>query len=245
MKRLGVSDELVFTFPTRDTLLLIYIIDCALVRKRKNVWETVRGKLRAIDYIAQLCNIKQSWSDNPALYAATQYVKRRNPGQGSDTLPVSASLMKQIVSYILTNKVYHGLDLSMEEQELARRWFSFRRIWMDKSRVWWYMFAISIMVMCVLGLRGAECYQNAEPEYEGYGLCLDDITIHWQIGKNGKIYASNRYSEATEYVHHVEVRIKNTKTGCVGQSTYLRVGRTHELIEPALLLHHIYHLRES
>ena len=41
MRRLGVSDEMVWDFPIRDAILQVYIINCALVRARRNVYGTI------------------------------------------------------------------------------------------------------------------------------------------------------------------------------------------------------------
>ena len=235
MDRLGFEEELVFQFPSNDVILQIYIVDCAVIRINPNVYDTVRNKLRAIDYVAQLSGTRQSWSDNPALYASMQYVKRRNPGHGSDTLPVTASKLVRIIEHIMTNKVCAGLQLT------KNRWISFQKIWCNPTRLWWYIFAVSVLIVTVLGLRGAECYRNENPDYEGYGLTVDDVTVYWQYA--GTVYASNALSKATDSIHHIRVRLKNTKTGYVGKDTYLRIGRTHNRIEPAIILYHLYQQR--
>ena len=129
MHRLGLCDDLIFDFPLRDAVLQIYIINCAVIWKHPNVYPTIRGKLRAIDYVAQLANCKQSWSDNPALFALIQYVKQRNPSKGSDTLSLSAEIIVQIASFVFQIKVYYGLHLSDAQKALANQWLTFPKIW--------------------------------------------------------------------------------------------------------------------
>lgn len=241
MDRLGLEEELVFKFPSDDVVLQIYIVDCAVMRQTPNVYDTVRNKLRSIDYVSQLAGQKQSWSDNPALYASMQFVKRRNPGKGSDTLPVTAPTLVRIVHHVMATRVYYGLQLTPTECQLKKHWLSFPTIWRSTTRRWWYTFAVSVLTMTVLGLRGAECYKNKNPLYEGYGLVLDDVTVYWKWANT--VYANNALSKATDSIHHIRVRLRNTKTGFVGKSTYLRIGRTRRTIEPAIILYHLYQLR--
>lgn len=243
MRRLGISDELVFAFPIEDTILQIYIINCCIIRKRKNVYGTIRGKLRAIDYIAQLAGKKQSWSENPALFAMIAHVKKRNPNKGSDTLPITASVLVQVIEYIMATKVYADLQLSADKASKARRWLSFDDIWLCSEKLRWYVYAISVLTLGVLGLRGAECYENSDKQYEGYGLYVGDVTTFWRNPHTKTVYESNEYSEAVEHIHHVRFELRNSKTACVGSSVFLRMGRTHRRIDPAILVYHVQQLQ--
>ena len=245
MRRIGIPDDLTFLFPSDDAVLLIYIYDCSIIRARQNTWGTMRGKLRSIDYVAQLCGVKQSWSDNPALFTATQYVKRKNPGKGSDTLPINSKLVVQIIEYVLDKYVYHGLRLSPIEQSMRMRWESFPKIWTNGSRCWWYCWCLSVLTIAVLGLRGAECYENSNPDYAGYGISLSDLTFFWKTDANQIPYPSNDLSQRLDCLHHVRVKLRNWKTGFEGQSTFLRIGRTDRRLEPVILLYHWYQLRTS
>lgn len=248
MDRLNIPEKLSFTFPTPDVILQIYIVDCVMIRKGPNVWDTVRNKLRSIDWCAQMAGTKQCWSDNPALYASVQWSKRHRPGKGSDTLPTTAPILKRMIDHVMTTKVYGNLQLTESEKQLSARWMSFDKIWRDPTRRWWYIWAVSLLTLTVLGLRGAECYKNKDPDYEGYGLMMDDVKVYWRYAKS--IYPNNTLSTAndpletaTDHLHHIQIRLRSWKTGYVGQNTFLRIGRTHREIEPALILYHLYQLR--
>ena len=78
-RKLKLTMSEVFTFPTDSVVQLIWIIDCA--KERGNVWNTVRNKLRSLDYYAQLAGVKQNYTKNPDLFAAIQYVKKKHPGK--------------------------------------------------------------------------------------------------------------------------------------------------------------------
>ncbi len=100
-------------------------------------------------------------------------MKKRNPGKGCDTIPATIDVVLNVVRYILTFKVYYRLNfLSELELKMKKHWLSFPKIWRDKERLYWYCFAISLLFVGILGLRGAECYENKDKEYEGYGIYI-------------------------------------------------------------------------
>ena len=239
MRRLKIEDELVFTFPIADAILQAYIVDCAMVRSRTNVYGTVRGKMRAIDYIVQLAGKHQSWSTNPALDAIMDYVKRRNPNLGSDTLPISGKMMIQIVEFIMVNKVFAGLHLSPSEQLKARRWITCTKVWRSKERLHWYLFAVAILTLGCLGLRGAECFENSDPLYAGYGLWTSDITVVSMHPMTQRLAEHNGHVDGDANIHHIRFRLRNSKTAAVGKDVFLRMGRTHRDIDPAILINHV------
>ena len=84
LTRLGFQDDILLHFPKLDVILQIYIINCAVIRLKPNVFDTIRNKLRAIDYVAQLANVNQSWSTNPSLAAIVAYAKKRNKSKECD-----------------------------------------------------------------------------------------------------------------------------------------------------------------
>ncbi len=143
MRKLNIPSHYLFTFPLQDVIIQIYMIDCLMVRKSVNCWSTMRYKLRALDYVAQLCNVRRSWSENPCLSPFIAYGKKRNPGKGSNTSPVTADILIKIVEYILEVKVYANLQLTHIEEELKQKWCSFRKNWSNQIRLLWYMLAIS------------------------------------------------------------------------------------------------------
>ena len=239
-RRLGIPDILVWTFPICDAVIQIYIIDCIMVRKRINVWSTMKLKLRSIDYVVQLTGIHQSWSDNPAFKSLVKYAKKTNPGQGSDTLPVTAALLRQIVQYILDHKVYNDLILNDHQKVLRDQWRCFKAIWKNKKRWFWYLLAISFLIVGILGLRGCECYENPKVVYNGYGLWLSDLTFYWKKGNNCLKLIINNKEFAPHNLHHIRFRLRNTKTGQKGKPVYLRMGRTFKETDPAIILYKLY-----
>ncbi len=245
MRRLGIPDYLVWTFPTSNTILQIYIINCAIVRPKINCWDTIRGKLRAIDYIAQLCEVHQSWSENNSLFALTKYCKKRNPGGGSDTLPVTADLVVKLVRYVLKTRVYHDLELTDWEERLSEKWCIFKKVYNDTKRVYWYCFAISILFVGILGLRGAECYENGHKEYEGYGVYLSDVKFMWRNDMDGSLYASNRDSIAYSKIDHMRIRLRHSKGALLNKHVWLRMGRTYEKIDPVIIIYRLMLLQRN
>ena len=240
MRRLGIPDSMVWTFPVRDALLQVYIINCALVRAKPNVYGTIRAKLRGIDYVVQLTGKHQNWSKNPALSTMIDYCKKRNPNKGSDTLPISGSMMLQLVGHIMIQKVFAGLKLTAEQSAQALKWFSFDLIWHNKQRMWWYVFALSILVLGCLGLRGAELYENDDKKlYDGYGLYLSDVDVMARNPYTNRIYECDNTFTNPDDIYYASFRLRNSKTGTVGNDEFLAMGRTHKRIDPVLLVHHL------
>ena len=92
-------------FQTEKWLLQAYIVDCAVVRKKVNTHDTIRNKLRAIDYIAQCVGTKQECHSSPALDAVVECCKKKNEGKGSNMTPITLEKTKSIIEHILRNKL--------------------------------------------------------------------------------------------------------------------------------------------
>eukprot|EP01083_Nonionella_stella_P085619 237459_1 len=129
MRRLGIKDELTFLFPTPDILLRVYIVDCARIRKKPNVWGTIRNKLRSIDYYAQLTGCIQSWSENPSIAAQIRFCKKNNLSSIASTLPVTAERLYALVIHVLNSRVYCGLRLTRAQQRLRDNCLLWDAIW--------------------------------------------------------------------------------------------------------------------
>ena len=244
MHRIGFDDDLIFDFPTKDAVLQSYIINCSRIRPKPNCYNTIRNKLRAIDYVSQLSGVWQKWSENPALDAVIKYCKKRNKSKGSDSLPITADMCLCIVRYVLRSKVYNGLVLNKEQQGMANQWLTVHAVRTSPKRIKWYMWAIAFLLLCVLGIRGADCYENKEKMYEGYGLQLDDITAYFMRPASRTIYTNgDREYDATN-LHHIRFRLRNSKTACPGEDKWLRLGRTHRDVDPALCVYHVYQIQQ-
>ena len=177
MIRLMIPIALVFMFPTIPELLQIYITDCAIVRPRANCWNTIRNKLRAIDWAAQTQGVIQCWADLPQLKAQVAYCKRLCKGKGSDTIPITVEKIREIIDYIIQTRVINGLTLTAFETAQIKNWLSFPRILNDPRRLNQYIFAMSLLFNFTLGLRGAEQYLNNQSEYVGYGKNVAENNI--------------------------------------------------------------------
>eukprot|EP00483_Globobulimina_turgida_P012037 UN12059 len=108
---------------------------------------------------------------------------------------------------------------------------SFEKVWRDKNRLAWYLFAMSILFVGVLGLRGAECYENKATAYKGYGIYISDLTMYWQTEDSDMFYPNNQYSQAYDNLNHIRVRLRHSKSAQPGKDVYVRLGRTHQAID--------------
>ncbi len=89
MRKLNIPSHYLFTFPLQDVIIQIYMIDCLMVRKSVNCWSTMRYKLRALDYVAQLSKTHQSWSENPCLIPFIAYMVKREIRERAQIHPQS------------------------------------------------------------------------------------------------------------------------------------------------------------
>ena len=244
MYRMGFDDDLVFGFPLKDAVLQMYIINCSRIRDPPNCYNTIRNKLRAIDYIAQLSGVYQSWSENPSLDSIIKYCKKRNKSKGSDSLPITADMCLCIVRHVLNAKVYVDLVLNKAQRAMANQWLTFPAVRESPKRLKWYMWAIAFLLLCVLGIRGADCYENEQKMYADYGLQLDDVTAYFVMPASRTLYTTNDEVTDTTNLHHIRFRLRNSKTACPGENKWLRLGRTHRKIDPALCVFHVYQIQQ-
>ena len=241
MERLYIPEELIYTFPTPSVLIKIYITDCAIMRAKPNTYDTIRGKLRGIDFVAQCMNIHQSWSDNPLLAGQIKYCKKQCKGTGSDTVPITIDKMRIIINWIICTKVINDLILTPYEKSRIDHWRLFPRIIADIDRLNAYWYAMSLMLNVTLGLRGAEQYENTNKVYAGYGIQLKDITFMWRDPDTNQVFPYNDYTMHTDRLEHIQFRLRHTKCGNINDEIFVRMGRAYGDIDPALIIYEMYH----
>ena len=218
-RELGIDDRLAFRFPIADPILICYVLNCGSFRKNRNCYTTVRGKLRAVDWLAGLCRCPQSWSDNLALLPSMDYLKRTNPGEGSDTLPCTRKEFKKIITYIL-RKMIKGLKVSAMERQRLERFHSIDAIRRNKVKWLWYSWMVGIITTQITGCRGAEVFQNSSEEYIEYGIKIEHVQPRY---KNGRL-------------HYVEIMLPNSKSAARNRCTSVLIGRTYRTLDPAKIL---------
>ena len=90
MHRRRVPKSFYLQFPTPDFCLVLYGIDCGVMREnaitgKPNAWNTIRNKYASIDHVNKLACTPTSWSQNPALCQIIDYCKRNNKSDPSIT----------------------------------------------------------------------------------------------------------------------------------------------------------------
>jgi len=237
LQRLHIPTQLIFTFPTPSVLIQIYITDCAIMRDKPNCWDTIRGKLRGIDYVAQCLNVYQAWAENPMLAGQVRYCKKMCKGKGSDTIPITIDKVRVIINYIICTKVINGLILTPVEQARIDHWLPFDRILSDKRRCNAYWYAMGLMTNVTLGLRGAEQYENTAKAYVGYGIQLRDITFMSRHPRTGQFLPYHSINTVTTDFDHVQIKLRHTKCGNVNEDIFVRIGRARGDVDPALIIY--------
>ena len=243
LRKLGISDGEIWKFPTDEWLLQVYIVDCAVVRYKKNTYDTIRNKLRAIDYIAQCVGVKQEYHTSPALDAIIKYCKKRNKGKGSDTIPITIEKAKAIIEHILRNKIsINELDI-WDRESLTEQWIIYDINTLNENEIKWYQICMIIIMAITLGLRGAEQLRNEQKEWKEYGIKLKDIKWIWR-SKEGKQFKSNKYTKNRENLETMELRLRNSKTRGIGEDIKLVLGRNESKQKPLILLYEWFHYKK-
>ena len=245
MRRLNIPDDIVWTFPTPEWVLQVYIVDCAMIRDPPNTYDTIRGKLRSIDYIGQICGFKQQYSICPGLTAQIKYCKKLRKGGGSNTIPITIERLKRIIEYILEEKILKSQNWGKSEQEfLWTNWRVYELGGISENGVKWYQVCTIVIVAVTLGLRGAEQLHNLNEEWREYGIRLGDIKFVWE-GNNNKKIRSTKYFKNTARLLAMELKLRNSKTKANGTMIQLVLGRNASKIKPLLIIYEWFHYRKS
>ena len=244
MRKLGIEDRQVWSFPTDEWLLQVYIVDCAIVREKPNTYDTIRSKLRSVDYVGQCLNVKQEYHKSPALDAVIKYCKKRNKGKGSDTIPITVEKVKLVVCYILCTKINQEQLDSWDRSSLSKNWMIYDLTVFQEEEREWYQLCIIVVLAVSLGLRGAEQLRNEEEQWKEYGIKLKDMRWLWK-GKLGKRFSSSKYTKNTTNLSSVEIKLRNSKTKGIGEAIKLLLGRNETEIKPLLLVYEWYHMRKE
>ena len=244
LRNLGISDEEIWSFPTDEWLLQAYIVDCAVVRQRTNTYDTIRNKLRAVDYIAQCIGVKQEYHTSPALDAVIKHCKKRNKGKGSNTIPITIERSKLIIQHILRNKIAINKLDEWDKKSISNHWSIYNLNTLNKEEIEWYQMCIIIIMAITLGLRGAEQLKNEEKEWKDYGIKLKDIKWIWK-NKEGRKFTSSKYTKNHGNLETMELRLRNSKTKGIGEVIKLILGNNKTKIRPISLIYEWFHQRKK
>ena len=240
MRKLDVSDKETWTFPSDEFILQLYVVDCAMMRNKTNSWDTIRYKLRAIDYIAQLCGKKQEWSKNPALYAVVKYCKNKCKGKGSDTIPITTEKVKRILNHTIRRKI---TNKRIDKGRLKRNWEIDNVEILEKEEKLWYEWSIAIAMAFTTGLRGAEQYKNEDKHMMNYGIKLGDIQWIWR-GKTRR-FNSSKFTKNTKNLECMVISLRNSKTKKTDETIRIAIGNNEGNIKIIYLLYRWFHIRKQ
>ena len=242
LRRLGIPDRRVWTFPTDPWLLQVYIVDCAVVRQKPNCYETIRGKLRGVDYTAQLCGVIQEYHSLPELHAAVKFCKAQNKGKGSDTLPITVERVRIIISYTIREHIVSDELDHWDKKLLVQEGIIHDIETLNENQKGWYEFIVIILMALTMGLRGAEQLSNEDTAWSDYGIKLSDIDWIWKNASDRK-FKSQKYTKNIKNLLALELRLRNSKTKGYGVTTRLLLGTNTSPLKPIRLIFEWYHFR--
>ena len=228
-RRLGIDDALLFSLPTISDILIVWIVDCNKIRNPPNTYTTIRGKMRAWDYFAQLCRVQQDWKQNLSLIPCLAYSRRTNPGKGSDTLPVTRDIFKSILN-VAYQMVTKGAVIDKMEEPRRQKWMSLHAIRHDQRRWKQYGWIVGVLLVQCTGARGCEVFPNADKNYKDYGVRMKHI--------------KPTLSQSTNKLKYLEIELPNSKTARANQSVSLIIGVTQRSLEPAVIVYDFWKTRK-
>ena len=235
MRRLGFSDEEVWTLPQDAFMLQVYNVDCCMIREKPNCYKTMRGKLSAGDHIARWCGFEQRYADRPDLHAHVAYVKANCRGQGSDTIAVTIERLRLIISFTQRFK------LGREEFQINRAMIMCEEL--DTKKEWQELMVI-LVIAVTTALRGGEQCRNEEAHYLGYGIKMNKLKWWWKDGKSGRRFAMNAMTSMTDNLIAVQLDLSHTKTKKIGDDTTIMMGRNEGDIKPLLMSYEFWKMRK-
>ena len=250
MRRLGFNLDDVLVYPIKDIYLIVYMIDCALMRKKPNVWNTIRNKLASIDHYNKIAGTYSSWSENPTLENLVAFCKRNNPSDDTKTaLPFMKDDLIAYVRFGMNELIYREFEpnQSMRPYDVhARKHYL---ITSDEIRnsagvIFIRMIIIITAIMCLTGMRISENAHSDNGLDHKYGITFNDLdflhTKGTDSGGNRLLYVNNKIRNDDTF-HAVRIKIRNSKMRNTGKVAYAMIGRSNHEIDPALMLYDLYH----
>ena len=249
MTRLNFSLDEILVWPTPDIFLVIYIIDCALVRPKPNVWNTIRNKLAAIDYYNSLALHKTSWSDNPALANLVAYCKKKNASDPNNTaLPFMRVHLIKYVDTIIGNMIdaYDTFRIPRDVNAKINKLIILRELKYHQNFIPLRMVVIATTIMALTGMRVGEVLHKNDLKDHSYGIRLSDLEFLHKVNINNKyvLIVDNKIRNDKTF-HAVRITIRNSKMRNSGQKAYAMIGRSNFRIDPALMIYDLFHCLKS
>ena len=231
MKRLGFNN-LMWNIPIEVNLIYVYIMDCIL-RKKSNVWDTIRNKLRALDYVNQLCGINSSWSDDFNIQMAKKYVKKNNPSLGSKVVPIRRKELVIVYNHLMYKLLGNFVPFVNISTSGLVKIFDKKINYKLSCLVTW------MMVSATGGFRIGELVHADNLNNNDYGLMRKDIKFGYVDNNNNISFDNKRKDRSNLFI--VEFILRNSKTQKKNQSIRVWMGRSKFNIDPILMIFDLYY----
>ena len=235
MVKLNMND-LMYDIPVNTDLIYVYITDCVL-RKRSNKWDTIRNKLRGLDYVNQICGFHTSWSDDLNIQICKKWIQKNNPSHGSKIKPLRRLQLKIIYNYLL-----YQLDenfIIFCEVNIN----NINKIYDTKLNYKWSCLVTWIMVCATGGFRIGELVHPDDLTNNKYGIIRKDLRFGYIDNEKNITFDNNRQDRDKLFV--IEITLRNSKTKKKNESIKVWMGRTHYKIDPIIMLFDLYYGQKS
>ena len=154
LKRLRMLGDKIWTFPTNDWLLPVYIVNYQVVREKISTCDAMRNKLRAIDHVAQGLEVKQEHHMSPALDAVIKC--RKN----------TIGMTVERTEHIMRNEMLTTELDSWDKKSIKKNWMICNIDVSNDDEIKCHQMSIKMKMAMTMSLRGAEQLKNEDEEWK-------------------------------------------------------------------------------
>lgn len=215
-----------FEIPVETDLILLYLAN-GLLQKNPNCDITVRGKLRAIDWINQQFGIQTIWHHDGFIKPIYKHIKKNFPGKGSNLVPIYLRDIISLIKFIETQHNDHNIYNGIERFE-------------------WFLFKIHCIISYTAALRISECVHPQCKSKHDYGIRFCDFLFGFKINDN-KIQFLPYDFKLRKFLFCIKIILQNSKTQLKNVTDYVFIGPTSNAASynPCLMIFDCFYLYQN
>ena len=235
MRRLKFSDNQILATPISEQMMIVFAISCCVEKRQykngkdkdPNRWNTIRGKLRALDFINECAVTPSVWHKSFVIKRLTDYLRKYYcpPEEPSD--PFSHEQFIFLIKQ-LTNMIY---DENMNVWANAIQQFG------------WELVLCWFLITAIMGFRISETVkQPTNAKDQTYGLKFKDINfLFYTNDDKSNVKFDNKFRNDIDNLFAAELTIRNSKGQKINKPIKLYLGRSFNEIDPLITLYNTYH----
>lgn len=203
--------------PITHGLIVLYLADCCL-KPKPNVYPTIRGKMRALDWVNQQVGVRTVWHEDGFLQPMVSHFKKHYPGEGSHLIPFYLGDITRLMKYI----------------ESKFNYFQCR----ETLRFEWYLYYVYVILSYSCAFRISEIIKHRKANNKlQYGIRFCDFEFGYNTNDN-KIEFKSYNRSLRNKLRCIRITIQNSKTKRWNETDIAYIGRVNNkaLWNPLLIV---------